>query len=149
MAGERDAFTVRAAHRGAAPGVLALAIGACSFLPVSDDATLRRQTYPKTAVYRAWWTQIERCSELTGDYDDLRFFVAVSPVTAGGRRFPCGGGALCNGVWEAPHDITLAPAYLEDERLVKHEMLHDLLGASGHPPVFEACDVDWVDEATR
>lgn len=145
---DRDGSRERSGGRGATRPVVWLVFGGCALLTVSDDPALRRQTYPEPAVYRTWWTQIQRCSGLAGDYDDVRFFVAVSPLTAGGRRFPCGGGALCNGLWEAPHDITLAPAYLEDERLVQHEMLHDLLGVPGHPPVFEGCDVEWVDEAT-
>lgn len=101
------------------------------------------QRYAPPTIYVAWWAQIRECSGLTGSFGDLRFFTVASPVTLRGTQFPCGEGMMCNGVWDAPHDITLAPAYVESERLVKHEMLHDLIGRPGHPAVFDECRVQW------
>lgn len=129
-------------------------IFACLMLPAlgscgvgTDPDGLVRRTFEPSLQYRAWWAQISQCSGRTGDLPRIRFFVAVHPVSIGGRQFPCGDGAFCNGIWEAPHDITLAPALTGDERLVKHEMLHELIREAGHPPVFEACDVEWEGSA--
>jgi hypothetical protein len=45
------------------------------------------------------------------------------------------------GWWEPPHTIYIAAAHWLDERLVEHEMLHDLLQTGGHPPIFQICGI--------
>ncbi len=120
-----------------------LAVPGCATGPDDDAPGLVRALLVPDQAYRDWWDEIGDCAGLQGDFDRLRFFEVVAPLFLNGSRFPCGGGDLCNGIWEPPHDITLAPAHLDSERLVKHEMLHDLLGVTGHPPVFETCDVTW------
>ena len=47
----------------------------------------------------------------------------------------------CAGWWQPPHTIYMAQTRLDDRVLVEHEMLHDLLQRSDHPPVFKACGV--------
>lgn len=39
------------------------------------------------------------------------------------------------GRWRAPHTIYMAQACVDERRVVQHEMLHDLLRRSDHPPV--------------
>jgi hypothetical protein len=121
----------------------ALGVGACGVGPDDDfSAALIRQAIPTPVEYFPWWHEISECSGESGDGDALQFYVVISPLALGGKAFPCGD-ELCNGIWEAPHDITLAPGHVATETLVKHEMLHDLLRVSGHPPVFEECGVTW------
>jgi hypothetical protein len=97
-----------------------------------------------------WLGETEECSGLTGTLDRISFYRVTAPLSDDGVDFPCGGGYRCSGLWRAPHDIYLAPAVLRVERLVKHEMLHDLIGAPGHPPIFEACNLldPFFSEAT-
>ncbi len=123
----------------------ALAAGSCEVGNGPDDLSrvLIRETYPVPTVYAFWWDDIRGCSGRSGSFARLRFYTVVTPVIIRGTEFPCGDNLMCNGLWEAPHDITIAPAYVEHERLVKHEMLHDLLGTPGHPPVFAECGVEW------
>lgn len=118
---------------------------ACSLGPDADEDTpgLVRTVLDPPPEYIVWWRELETCSGLKGDFWRISFLEVVDPVLVDGRQFPCGGGQLCNGMWEAPHDISLAPRYVNHERLVKHEMLHDLVRSPGHPPVFEACEVTW------
>lgn len=111
--------------------------------PDGLDRILVRTAFAPPTEYYAWWEEIRTCSGGTGSISDVRFLRAVEPTYVYGTQFPCGETELCNGLWEAPHDITLAPAHLDTPRLVKHEMLHDLLGVPGHPDVFEECDVTW------
>lgn len=130
-------------------GAGVLAGGACSLDTGPEGVPhLQRESFIAGPDYVAWWSEIQACSGLAGAFDRLSFFVVVEPLFVQGRQFPCGpNGVMCNGMWEPPHDITLAPAHLDTERLVKHEMLHDLLEAAGHPPVFEQCEVEWASGA--
>lgn len=124
--------------------LLSLGTAACGIGAGPDGSEqLVRERYTPPTVYVSWWAQMRECSGLAGSFGDLRFFTVVSPVILRGAEFPCGGGQYCNGTWEAPHDITIAPAYTASERLIKHEMLHDLLRDPGHPAAFDECDVVW------
>ncbi len=133
--------------RGLIVGVCAFS-AACEGSPFLDPQALaepelvRKQILPDLA-YRAWWNELQSCSGATADYNRLRFFEVVSPLSAGDSQFPCGRGFSCNGMWERPHDISLAPAFVNSRRLVKHEMLHDLLATVEHPPLFDACEASW------
>jgi len=121
---------------------LLLGLTGCGVGPDDFSDALIRQRIPTPTEYLPWWEEISACSGESGDVGELRIFVVVSPLALQGAAFPCGT-ELCNGVWESPHDITLAPKHADNETLVKHEMLHDLIGVSGHPPVFEECGVEW------
>lgn len=125
------------------------ALVGCGVGPDPDGlpgGTIRR-SFPAPFEYVDWWDEISACSGESGDLNDVRFFVVVQPLLLLGNAFPCGNGLICNGLWEAPHDITLAPGYIDNETLVKHEMLHDLVRTKGHPPVFEECGVEWSGTA--
>jgi hypothetical protein len=49
------------------------------------------------------------------------------------------------GRWNNDHHIYIASAYLKHELVVRHEMLHDLLGRPGHPdpPFGNGCPLTW------
>lgn len=135
----------RRGSRSARPVLVALIAAACgvSTGPEGRETLLLRERVSVSTEYRTWWNEISACSGLEGDVDAVRFFRVTAPLYLAETQFPCGEGLRCNGLWEAPHDISIAPAYLSNRQLVEHEMLHDLLGAPGHPPVFEECEVDW------
>jgi len=126
-------------------GSLSLGCEGSQLLDGSTDSVpdLVRESFVPSASYAMWWSELESCSGVTGDFDRLRFFEVVAPVFVDGQQFPCGQGFVCNGMWESPHDISVAPAFRRTERLVKHEMLHDLLLVVDHPPVFDACEASW------
>ena len=88
------------------------------------------------AVYRAWWTEIESCAGLSGDFDRVEWY----EVPGSSYSCPAHEGR-CDGWWRSPHTIYMAQGLVYNRRLAEHEMLHDLLQRGGHPPVFQACGV--------
>ena len=141
---KRDRGTLARAARLVGSGAWWMVVAACSLGPDAEEPPrLVRDVVDPPPEYTQWWLELETCSGLDGDLRLVTFLEVVDPVMFGGLQFPCGDGQLCNGMWEAPHDISLAPRYVNHARLVKHEMLHELVRSPGHPQVFEACDVTW------
>lgn len=89
-------------------------------------------------AYAQWWAATEACSGLSGDFARLRFEIVP------GRDFPCPSGR-CVGRWEPPSTIYLARDWSGNEMVVRHEMLHALIGRSGHPdpPFKRGCGLTW------
>lgn len=88
--------------------------------------------------YRQWFEETKACSGLKGSFDDLNFHVVS------GDRFTCASGQ-CVGMWVAPNHIYIAQPYLRHEMVVRHEMLHALIGQPGHPdpPFAKGCNLTW------
>lgn len=90
-------------------------------------------------VFAEYWREIETCSGLSGDWRRVEWYV----VPAGQIVWD---GTHYSGVWQPPHTIYISDVVLEHldryATTVKHEMLHDLRGRGGHPPVFETCGVN-------
>ena len=90
-------------------------------------------------VYKEWWAKTQACSGLSGDFDRVRF------ETVPGDEFACPTGT-CVGRWESNHHIYLAQDWSLNEMVVRHEMLHELLGKAGHPdpPFGHGCPLTWA-----
>lgn len=88
--------------------------------------------------YAPWWEETRVCSGLSGRFESIRWFVVP------GRSFECPTG-LCVARWEPGHRIYLAEQWADHEMVVRHEMLHDLIGKSGHPdpPFGSECPLTW------
>lgn len=117
-----------------------VALPACAFAP--EDAQ-RLERPPQ--VYREWFTRTQQCSGLRGDFSRLEFFVVE------GESFACPTGR-CSGRWEPPGRIYVARRYVEHEMVVRHEMLHALIGTAGHPdPPFagRGCGLTWESWQSR
>ena len=114
-------------------GALAAVLAAgCNFAPEGDQPMEARPEY------RAWFAETEACSGRTGDFERLVFHVVE------GESFECPSGR-CVGRWNDNHHIYIASAYVNNELVVRHEMLHDLLGRPGHPdpPFGNGCPLTW------
>lgn len=86
-------------------------------------------------VYAAWYVEAELCTGETGDFGLVRWFTVPHD-----RWWDPVWEQYAIGTWRAPHDVYLAEAHLENEAVVKHEIVHDLLrGGSTYDPRFEAC----------
>jgi hypothetical protein len=111
----------------------ALFLAACGFDP-GDDSPMS-----PPAVYREWWAKTAACSGLTGDFDRVQWSVVP------GQGFKCASGT-CAGHWEPDHHIYVAQDWTMNEMVVRHEMLHDLLGRPGHPdpPFGDPCPLTWA-----
>ena len=110
-----------------------LVLAACGFDP-DDDSPIS-----PPANYREWWAKTEACSGLSGDFDRVKW--SVIP----GYGFDCASGT-CAGHWEPDHHIYLASDWTDNEMVVRHEMLHDLLNRAGHPdpPFGDPCPLTWA-----
>ena len=109
----------------------------------SAPSTFERFDPP--AVYRTWFEATEVCSGLQADFERLRFYRVP------GDEFACPSGT-CVARWNDNHEIFLAEAHVTTELVVRHEMLHDLIGQPGHPdPPFgeSACGLTWTSWSGR
>lgn len=103
----------------------------------STTSVDNRRPFVPPASYVAWWQAVETCSAQTGELARIEWFIADG-LSENGR--------LVRARWEAPHRITLLANETDTEDVVKHEMLHDLLG--GDPdhagPAWDACGLKTV-----
>lgn len=111
---------------------LFVALSGCSFDPEGDTPL------SPPPVYREWWAKTQACSGRTGNFDRVSWSVVA------GESFPCSSGE-CVGHWRTDHHIFLAGAWAMNEMVVRHEMLHDLIGHPGHPdpPFGVGCPLTW------
>ena len=95
----------------------AVVLAACGDLGFAAGVTGRRPFDPP-ATYQPWWSATETCSGRTGRFDRVTWYLADG-IT--------GDGKLAFARWSEPHEIVIVHGYEDDERIVRHEMLHDLL----------------------
>lgn len=101
--------------------VALLALAACDLVTGPDVRHVnRRPLSPVPPTYSAWYAEVEACLGRRGDFGAVHWFVADSMIVDG---------ALVDGLWESPDDITLHPTVRGAERIVKHEMVHHVLQA--------------------
>lgn len=118
-------------HRVGWPGLLVLA--ACSFEPEGA------QRYEPPAIYREWFAATEACSAQRGEYFRINWFVVPGP------SFTCPSGE-CVAHWRGNHSVFIAQPFVESEMVIRHEMLHDIIGRPGHPdpPFVRGCGLTWT-----
>jgi hypothetical protein len=111
---------------------VALWVAGCLAQPFEPHDARPLDAVPQ--VYSIWWQQMEDCARVTAPLDQIEWYVVPGErlATPEGLRW---------GWWSPPHAIYIAEPYLEDEWLVEHEMLHDLLQTGAHPAAFETCGV--------
>jgi hypothetical protein len=94
------------------------------------------------AEYATWFARTEACSQLKGNESAIEWYVVPGVAT-----FETSIGEKV-GLWEQVGNvsrITIAGDYVENEMVVRHEMLHDLLERTGHPPEYfvTRCHLTW------
>ncbi len=92
--------------------------------------------------YQLWWHKTESCAELTGRMDQVTWYVVPGVST-----FQTESGEKV-GFWiKSPGgtSIILAGDYRDHELVVRHEILHELLGREGHPETYfrDRCQLTW------
>ncbi len=81
------------------------------------------------ASYSVWWDQMQTCSGLTGKFADVHWYQVPKVDT-----FASTNGLPVYGLWILGlNAITIAGNHLNDSLTVRHEELHALLNAHGHP----------------
>lgn len=105
-------------------GFLLFVLAACSAArnPVGLSAVPQPFTAP--AIYRQWYSELEVCSGLKGNYDAIGFFTMPDPYTASGED--------AGGTWRREHTILIREDQTNTKWLVEHEMMHDLLHSDPH-----------------
>lgn len=94
------------------------------------------------AVYQQWFAATASCSGLTGTSQTIEWYVVPDA-----RSFLVDGADRV-GMWQrvdGKSQIVIAGAYAEHEMVVRHEILHHLLGTVGHPEDLFAirCPLTW------
>lgn len=119
-------------------------LGACTSLAGPSEVRLPEGAIEITApaVYRDWHQRTERCSGLEDDFSTMQFY-----VVPGVETFSTGEGQKV-GQWiqeGSTNRIIIAGNYQNHEMVVSHEMLHALIGKSGHPPEYfsQRCHLTW------
>jgi len=103
---------------------------------VDPDLPANAEQFTPPPVYARWWAMTEACSGLSGDLSSVSWFVVpgVSTVLLEGKPV--------EGYWSfASNRIVMAGNGKLAGGLVRHEMLHALIKARGHPRArfLEAC----------
>lgn len=92
--------------------------------------------------YAVWWNRTEVCAGLTGRMDAVTWYVVPGVST-----FQTESGEKV-GFWtKSPNGtrIIVAGQYRDNELVVRHEILHELLGREGHPEMYfrDRCNLTW------
>ena len=94
------------------------------------------------AVYAEWHQRTQACSGLSGTISSVEFY-----VVPGVDAFPTKDGPKV-GLWTRDGQssrIVIAGNFVNHEMVVRHEMLHQLLGREGHPDEYfvTRCQLTW------
>jgi len=130
-------------------GFLLLLVGACAGFSPSDSplpALAVRVDAPDQ--YRSWFESTAACSGLDGEFQAIEWY-----VVPGADQFVVDGAPRV-GMWQrvgGRSQIVVAGNYTGHEMVVRHEMLHHLLGREGHPSeIFvNRCQLTWESWAGR
>jgi hypothetical protein len=108
-----------------------LLLGGCGPLGFETQVT-DKEPFSPPPVYATWWASTEACAGRTGRFELITWYLASS-IT--------GDRAVARGRWSPPHEIVIVRGFEDDERTVRHEMLHDLLrgDAEHRSPEWSAC----------
>jgi len=132
-------------------GSLAVAvamIGGCSaFAPSTADLPAGAVQVAAPAHFAAWFDRTEACAGISGQFQQIQWF-----VVPGVETFETSEGPKV-GMWEKSGSVAriiIAGRYLDHEMVVRHEILHHLLDREGHPPEFFAvrCHLTWETWST-
>ncbi len=122
---------------------LALWLGAASCAGLEPSAPPAGAVLLTPPVeYAEWYARTESCAQLSGSADGIEWYVVPGVAT-----FETSIGEKV-GLWEqvgGVSRITIAGDYVGNEMVVRHEMLHDLLERTGHPPEYfvTRCHLTW------
>ena len=105
---------------------------------ILNACDLPTEPFPSGAVpfappeaYSAWWEVTQSCAGVRGDFSRIQWY-----VVPGAQTIPVRGGEY-HGAWYSDGNrIVLAEGAQMSGALVRHEMLHALIGRGGHPREF-------------
>lgn len=94
--------------------------------------------YAPPAEYYIWWDELSACAD---SYYPL--VAQFYRVPGEGAYFVTSSGKRAAGEWIPPHNIYVSQVLIHERRVVKHEMLHDILNGdpSHSSPLWQKCEV--------
>lgn len=119
-------------------------LSACSSLAAPTEISLPAGAVEiaAPAVYREWHQKTQACSGLIGDFSTVKFYVVPGVETFSTVE----GQKLGQWIQDGAADrIIVAGNYRDHEMVVRHELLHSLLGREGHPSEYfnQRCKLTW------
>ena len=114
-----------------------------SALLIVNSCTLARAWEPENAeqfvppdIYLDWWNETQNCTGLRGNFHRIRWFSVPEFFVTNPLTLETGAAW-----WGEPHSIWVSSYFMLEERLIRHEMVHDLLGSAGthDSPFFLSC----------
>ncbi len=121
-------------------GLLGL-LGACrpakSTTPLPPNAV----AFVAPPLFAEWWARTESCSGRRGNLSEIAWFVVPGAEFTTNRGVKVASWARAG----AGIQIVVAGDFVNDEMVVRHEMLHALLDESGHPDgdFVAKCHLTW------
>ena len=110
--------------------VLFVLVGCTFYFAAPEDAT----RFEPPAIYREWYDLTAACVGIAGRFEDLEWYVLAEAWLSGD------GSRTIDGQWFKPHSVYVSVTHQYDQRLIRGEMIHDLIqGGGDHPPIFAAC----------
>ena len=106
-------------------------VSACRDAPLAPAAPrlpAGAESLTPLATYTDWWRATEDCAGRTGDMSRISWF-----VVPGRTSFVYGNVQYDGYWWNGVHWIVLAGDKVANGMIVRHEMLHELLGRGDHP----------------
>ena len=114
---------------------------ACFLLSACELPWVVEAEYELTDVplaYGEWFREVAQCMDRPSSATSFRF--ARIEWHAGTGIYNPSERRTAWGLWTEPHKITIREDKLFEERVIKHEIVHDLLGRGSHDgPYFLRC----------
>ncbi|MEO7711806.1 MAG: hypothetical protein ABIV10_02675, partial [Gemmatimonadaceae bacterium] len=104
------------------------AVASCGDNIVDPTLPQGATAFTAPAVYTTWWEMTKACSSRSGSLAAISWYVvpAALPLALDGQSV--------SAYWSAgSNQIVISAAVAEDGPVIRHEMLHALLGSKGHP----------------
>jgi hypothetical protein len=117
-------------------------LAGCGLTEPNPGLPLGAEPMAATAEFDVWYAKTEACAGLSGSLQRVQWYVVKGVDT-----FDTGQGPKV-GMWErsgAGSVIVVAGNFRNHEMVIRHEMLHSLIGQSGHPAEYfvERCGLTW------
>ena len=107
--------------------LLAWFVASCGDNIVDPDLPAGAVRFTPPSFYSTWWEMTKACSGRSGSLDEVEWYVVPAGV-----RLELDGESV-SAYWSAgSNQIVLSEPVRDDGQVVRHEMLHAMLGSKGH-----------------
>lgn len=120
----------------------AVGLAACAPTEPNSGLPAGAVQFQPSLAYQEWFQKTEACSGISGHVENVQWY-----VVPGVETFSTDQGDKV-GMWlraDRGSIIVVAGNYADHEMVVRHEILHSLIGQSGHPAdlFVQRCQLTW------